>query len=231
MGYKSDTRLYCHLLDIVGGDVKRLRRMDAMVHILYEVAGTSGAFASSAAISRFGNNYSFFMSPIFFTCAGLTWIWISALTFKKPVKGQENDAALAAVEADSRPGYLKAVYQGTIGFGKSIWVGGKIIFGNRAFIWLLPAYSIALYLHRFLESSLAPAYARRVLGTSAWSQIIVGGSNFGELLGALTVFLLADRVATPMPWLRLDALALNVSDLRSTLPQFVFSHKLNCLLS
>jgi hypothetical protein len=37
------------------------------------------------------------------------------------------------------------------------------------------------------------------------------GSNFGELLGALTVFMLADRVATPMPWLRLDALALNVS--------------------
>lgn len=46
---------------------------------------------------------------------------------------------------------------------------------------LLPAYSIALYLHRFLENSLAPAFAKRVLETSAWSQIIVGGSNFGEV--------------------------------------------------
>jgi hypothetical protein len=92
---------------------------------------------------------------------------------------------------------------------------------------LYSGYSIALYLHRFLESSLAPAFARRVLGTSAWSQIIVGGSNFGtfpfpslrppleltslprtgELLGAASVFVLAERVPTPLPWLRLDALA------------------------
>jgi len=32
-------------------------------HIFYEVAGTAGAFASSSAISRFGNNYSFFLTP------------------------------------------------------------------------------------------------------------------------------------------------------------------------
>jgi len=43
--------------DICGGDVMRLRRMDATVHILYEVAGTAGAFASASAILRFGNNY------------------------------------------------------------------------------------------------------------------------------------------------------------------------------
>ena len=32
-------------------------------HILYGVAGTAGAFASSATIKRFGNNYSFFLTP------------------------------------------------------------------------------------------------------------------------------------------------------------------------
>jgi len=32
-------------------------------HIFYEIAGTAGAFASSSAISRFGNNYSFFLTP------------------------------------------------------------------------------------------------------------------------------------------------------------------------
>lgn len=47
------------------------------------------------------------------------------------------------------------------------------------FVWLITSYSLALYLHRFLESSLAPAFAKRTLGVSAWSQIIVGGSNFG----------------------------------------------------
>ena len=96
-------------------------------------------------------------------------------------------------------------------------------------VGLFPGYAVALYLHRFLENSLAPAYAKRTLGISAWSQIIVGGSNFGELLGALSVFLLSDHVTTPVsecrsnryrpdnsnvlpqiPWLRLDALALNI---------------------
>jgi hypothetical protein len=62
--------------DICGGNVNRLRRMDAMTHILYEVAGTSGAFASSAAITRFGNNYSFMLSPIFFAIAGVIWFFI-----------------------------------------------------------------------------------------------------------------------------------------------------------
>ena len=41
--------------------------------------------------------------------------------------------------------------------------------------------SIALYQHRFLENNLSPAFAKRVLGVSEWSQIIVGGSNFGEV--------------------------------------------------
>ena len=71
---------------------------------------------------------------------------------------------------------------------------------NR-FAGLFPGYAMALYLHRFLENSLAPAFAKRVLNNSAWSQIIVGGSNFGELLGALSVFLLADHVTTPVRYL------------------------------
>lgn len=45
----------------------------------------------------------------------------------------------------------------------------------------LVSSTVALYMHRFLENSLAPAFAKRVLGISAWSQIIVGGSNFGEV--------------------------------------------------
>jgi hypothetical protein len=30
--------------------------------------------------------------------------------------------------------YFVQIYHGFIGFGESIWVGGKLIFGNRAFI-------------------------------------------------------------------------------------------------
>ncbi|PPQ82284.1 hypothetical protein CVT25_008434 [Psilocybe cyanescens] len=199
--------------DIVGGDVSKLRRMDAVVHIFYEVAGTSGAFSSSSAITRFGNNYSFFMTPVFFASAGAIWIFISTLNFKssKVIQEELEQSGLAEVDKKrSSSNYLVQVGYGAVAFGESIYVGSKIVFLNRRFIWLLPSYAIALYMHRFLEGSLAPAFAKRVLGTSAWSQIIVGGSNFGELLGAFAVLILSDVVTTPLPWLRLDALLLNI---------------------
>ncbi|MCJ1245398.1 hypothetical protein MMC30_002602 [Trapelia coarctata] len=182
--------------DIVGGDVQKLRRLDALVHIFYEVAGTGGAFCTALAlIPRFGNNMSFLITPIFFTAAAATWWFISHLNFKKPQK--------AVLEG--QPMYIKAVLGGFYLFGESIWVGAKIIFTSRKFIWLVPGYSFALYGHRYLENSIAPAIARRYLGDSAWSQIMVGGSNFGELLGALFVFLFTNFIKTPIPWLRLDA--------------------------
>ena len=39
---------------------------------------------------------------------------------------------------------------------------------------------------------------------------MTGGSNFGELLGALSVLLFAKSIPTPIPFLRLDAIALNL---------------------
>lgn len=55
---------------------------------------------------------------------------------------------------------------------------------------------------------MSPAFAKRVLKEGAYSQIMVGGSNFGELLGALFVLFFANKIKTPLPWLRLDALGL-----------------------
>ena len=108
------------------------------------------------------------------------------------------------------PSYLKSVVDGFRLFFESACTGGRIICTNRKFVWLLPGYAIALYGHRYLENGLAPAISKRYLGNSAWSQIIVGGSNVGELLGASFVFLFTNFVTTPMPWLRLDALMLLV---------------------
>jgi len=185
--------------DIVGGNVQKLRRMDAMVHIFYEIAGTSGAFCTALAlIPRLGNNMSFIITPICFTLASITWWFISHLNFQRP---------LASVMS-GKPMYIKAVLGGFYLFGESVWVGAKIIFTSRKFIWLVPGYSFALYGHRYLENGIGPVIARRYLGNSAWSQIMVGGSNFGELLGALFVFLFTNLVPTPIPWLRLDALLL-----------------------
>ncbi|KAK5071863.1 hypothetical protein LTS08_001041 [Lithohypha guttulata] len=185
--------------DIVGGNVQKLRRMDALVHIFYEIAGTAGAFCTALAlIPRFGNNYSFIITPIFFTCASIVWFFISNLNYTKRTH----------LEKAEKKNYFMLVVEGFLFFGKSVYVGGKILLTNRRYIWLLPGYSVALYGHRYLENGIAPPIARRYLGNSAWSQIMVGGSNFGELLGAAFVFVFTNFIQTPIPWLRLDALSL-----------------------
>ncbi|KAF3033486.1 hypothetical protein E8E12_001922 [Didymella heteroderae] len=185
--------------DLVGGNVQKLRRMDSLVHIFYEVSGTAGAFCTALAlIPHFGNNFSFIITPIFFAAASFLWFFI-----QEAAAPSENSLFL-----EGQPTYVKAVASGFYLFFESIWTGGKIIFTHRKFVWLLPGYAVALYAHRYLENAIAPVVARRYLGNSAWAQIMVGGSNFGELLGALFVFMFTNLVQTPMPWLRIDALAL-----------------------
>ncbi|KAK2607067.1 hypothetical protein N8I77_005774 [Diaporthe amygdali] len=185
--------------DIVGGNVQKLRRMDSVVHIFYEITGTTGAFVTALVlIPQLGNNRAFIITPIAFFFCAISWFFISDLGFEKR-KSQV---------LGNQPGYIKATLGGFWLFFESIGVGAKILFTSRKFIWLVPGYAIALYGHRYLENGIAPQVARRYLGQSGWSQLMVGGSNMGELLGALTVFLFNNWVQTPMPWLRLDSLFL-----------------------
>ncbi|KAJ4403065.1 hypothetical protein N0V91_006812 [Didymella pomorum] len=185
--------------DLVGGNVQKLRRMDSLVHIFYEVSGTAGAFCTALAlIPHFGNNFSFIITPIFFAASSFLWFFIQ----EAPALEQNS------LFMEGQPTYVKAVASGFYLFFESIWTGGKIISTHRKFVWLLPGYAVALYAHRYLENAIAPVVARRYLGNSAWAQIMVGGSNAGELLGALFVFMFTNLVQTPMPWLRIDALAL-----------------------
>lgn len=76
----------------------------------------------------------------------------------------------------------------------------------------------------YLENNLANIFATAVLKDSSFQQIMVGGSNFGELCGAMTVFFTVNYIPTcvplpflssfshdsirPIPFLRLDALML-----------------------
>jgi hypothetical protein len=96
------------------------------------------------------------------------------------------------------------------GFFVSVGRGARIIFSSRRFIWLLPGYTLPIVIHRYLESQLCPAFAKTILGNTAYGQLMVGGSNFGELLGALFVFLFTTLVASPYLWVRFDGLSLNL---------------------
>ncbi|KAL3487177.1 major facilitator superfamily domain-containing protein [Aspergillus germanicus] len=188
--------------DLVGGNVQKLRQVDALVHIFYEVAGTSGAFCTALAlIPYFGNNYSFLITPVCFALAAVGWFFLTDHGFQS-----QRTQVL-----EDQPHYIQAVVVGFWLFLESIWTGARLLFSSRKFVWLLPGYSIALYAHRYLENSIAPAIARRYLGNAAWSQIIVGGSNLGELFGALFVILFTNTVSTPIPWLRLDAILLLIT--------------------
>lgn len=186
--------------DIVGGDVIKLKRMDATVHIFYEIAGTAGAFFSTFLVLKLGNAMAPAMTPFLFVFAAVTWRFIGLLD-----SDITNRTHLESLEESS---LFTQIGHGFQHFGLSMYRGAQIIFSSRKFIWLIPGYSIPLFTHRYLESQLSPAFAKKVLQEGAYAQLMVGGSNFGELLGALFVLFFAKKIKTPLPWLRLDALGL-----------------------
>lgn len=85
---------------------------------------------------------------------------------------------------------------GFVNFGRAAWVGGRLVLGSRKFCWLVPGYAFALFGHRYLENNIANIFAKSVLKDSSFQQILVGGSNFGELCGAMTVFFTANAIPT-----------------------------------
>ena len=186
--------------DLVGGHLQKLQKMDALVHVFYALSGSLGAFLTGLLlIPRLGNNYAFLVTPILFTAAGVIWFFLNLL-------GQTKRAAKTTTK--SKLSVPRSILRGFLSFVHSVFLGGKIICSERRFLWFLPCYALTLYAHRYLEDGIAPQLARRSLGNAAWAEIIIGGSNFGELLGAIFVFLFSKSIRTPLPWLRLSAVTL-----------------------
>lgn len=121
------------------------------VILIIEVAGTAGAFASSSAISRWGNNYSFFLTPgtgfrrrvsaftltrldypVFFALSAGIWILISTLNHPST---QKQETGLSEVERPERKSnYVVSLIQGVRGFAESVWVGAWLVCSSRRFI-------------------------------------------------------------------------------------------------
>ena len=183
---------------IVGTNVQKLSKMVALSHIFHRVSSAAGAFVTALVlIPHFGTNYSFMIAPICFFLAIGAWACMSC----HPIQSDTTPEG----ENNKRAG-LKAKLKCFILFPKSFFSGAKTIFSARKFLWLLPVSCPHTYGHLFLETSIATAIAKRYFGVVEWEQIIIGGSNFGELFGALGVLLFAKTIRTPIPWLRLDAL-------------------------
>ncbi|KAI9349591.1 major facilitator superfamily domain-containing protein [Obelidium mucronatum] len=185
--------------DIVGGDAAKLKKMDATVHIWYEVAGTSGAFFSAFMIQKLGHVYAMCVCPVLFIAAAAAWYQITSPERK-----------ISAKVANVKRSALGAMGHYVVVYFSSIVTGARIIFSSRKFFWLIPGYTIGLVFHRYLENGIAPNFSKIVLGDASYAQIMNGGSNFGELCGAFIVFIFNTQIHTPIPWVRWDALVLNL---------------------
>ncbi|KAF8477507.1 major facilitator superfamily domain-containing protein [Kalaharituber pfeilii] len=183
--------------DILGDMLgNKLRRMDAVVHIFYELAGTAGSFLSAFLSLQLGNNFAVVVVPGLWLIACGLWMGLDVEREEEEEKKNEEGQKSSCI-----PG-LKWFFSY---LGMTMVQGSKLILSTPQFAWLPFGYSLSLYAHRYLENGLAPAIARYVYNEPAHYQIIVGGSNFGELLGALAVFMLTEHIQSPLPWVRLDA--------------------------
>ncbi|RPB20091.1 hypothetical protein L211DRAFT_895096, partial [Terfezia boudieri ATCC MYA-4762] len=171
----------------------KLRRMDAMVHIFYELAGTAGAFLSADLDLRLGSNFAVVAVPGGWLLASVVLLGMRLMRDVEELADEKN--------ADS---------SGTVPFFTTLQLGVRLIFSTPQYAWLPLGYSLSLYAHRYLENGLAPAIAKYVYNEPAYYQIIVGGSNLGELIGALAVFLLTETIQSPLLWVRLDATVLAI---------------------
>ncbi|RGB36569.1 major facilitator superfamily domain-containing protein [Rhizophagus diaphanus] len=182
--------------DIVGENPEKLKKMDAHVHIFYEIAGTSGAFATTPLVKKMGPVYALMLIPILFTVAGFIWLRI-----KHNPNAPSDINRNKEIDSSDRKNIFYLYFY-------SVKRGAQIVFSERRFIWLMGGYVLPFVFHRFIENVIFPTFANQVLKEKSYSYILLGASNFGELLGALVVLLFAAKVATPLPWVRFDAVAL-----------------------
>ena len=186
---------------LVGNDEFKLKKLDSLVHVFYEIAGTLGALWAAYINIINGKAYGSIITPILYAFAAMFWFFITL----PPPSVQLVDGSVV----DKFQVFALLIKGAFFGFFESVWVGGKIVFGDSRFQWLFFGYTIPLVMHRYIENGVSSTYSKLVLGESAYAGFIIGGSNFGELLGALFVFFNLKLLVTPLPCVRWDALVLN----------------------
>lgn len=164
---------------ICGDSDFKLRKMDSLVHAFHEVIGTVGALFSVFLILIMGSIFANCYVPLIWILSAIVW---KKMLLDKPKLSPENERYEPKQEC-----LLVAIFHFFQGFFISIYHGGRIIFSNNRFLWLILGYAFPLVMHRYLESQLAPAFSKHILKITPYSQIMVGGINLGELTGAVFV--------------------------------------------
>lgn len=123
---------------IVGGHELKLKKLDSLVHMYYEVAGTCGAFFSAYTSLLLGKAYGPVITPILYVFGGMLIFNIV------PPKTKEDTALTAGTTAQLAVLFLKSLWYSLYGFGESVYQGALIIFLEPKYQWLVWGYTIPL---------------------------------------------------------------------------------------
>lgn len=194
-----------------------------MVHIVYEASAALGSFLCPLMIQAVGINYACLLTPICLAFSSFIWYCISALgeAGKIPPKSD------APTVPYNRNFFVKII----LAFGKALceigsaillffkcfFYGSWLLFTHRKLVWLL-LYAISLAAHLYLSTGVFPLWSTSVLGEPAWTPILEGGYLVGKLVAGVLVLALSTVIRTPLPWMRIDALTLNLVWLFAYLP-------------
>ncbi|EFC49511.1 predicted protein [Naegleria gruberi] len=191
-----------------------LKRLNAGIHISYEIAGTIGAFLSSVFIEQLGTIYALFHMPVCFFIGSLFFFFITLKDTERILEedtADEDDIFKENVPTENRVlNILKKIGKVIKDYFYSMYIGAKIVLTNRYYIWLIPCFVIPQVLHRLIENIFLPAFSKMILKKGSYSGIMLGGSNFGELVGAGLLLIFAKKVKLPTIWIILDSLFLNL---------------------
>ncbi|KAG5461465.1 MAG: hypothetical protein BJ554DRAFT_6337, partial [Olpidium bornovanus] len=109
--------------EIVGPDEIKLKKLDSLVHIFYEVAGTAGALLSSYWIAYFNYGYSLAVIPVMFSLSALVW---AKIRLSNVVVGGADQPA-ADTTAKRRLPILAELKEIVSAFVYSVWLGAKLV--------------------------------------------------------------------------------------------------------
>lgn len=123
------------ITSIVGGDVDKLRKMDALVHILYMLAGTAGAYLSVVLLQSLGKNFGMIITPPLFVLAAICWRSVDGPEEKSSTGGSLQEIVVG------RHSYGRAVLGALKTFCRATYRGAQICLKTRRFAWLPLAYS------------------------------------------------------------------------------------------
>jgi hypothetical protein len=123
---------------IVGGNEMKLKKLDSLVHVYFEIAGTCGAFFAAYTSLILGKAYAPVITPILYVFAGALFYFII------PPKSKEDIVLATGTTAELTTMFLKSLWYSFYGFGESVYQGALIIFAESKYHWLVWGYTIPL---------------------------------------------------------------------------------------